>query len=119
LTGAFVPVTGVFVPVEPVALPVVWPVVVPAGGVVLAGGAGGAGGGAGGELGCTGALFGWIGAMFDGRLIGFGSAAASAGHVSNSRLASRTVGRAGNRISVMIRHLVPRRKCGARNTLSG
>jgi hypothetical protein len=70
--------------------------------------AGGAGGGlAGGVLVCV--LAGLIGAMFAGFLIGFGSAAATAGRVSASSAVNRTQG-ARNRISAMIRHLAPARK---------
>jgi hypothetical protein len=70
--------------------------------------AGGLGGGlAGGVLVCV--LAGLIGAMFAGFLIGFGSAAATAGRASASSAVTRTQG-ARNRISAMIGHLMPARK---------
>ena len=55
-------------------------------------------------------LTGWIGAMRSGFAIGFGSAAASAGRPSNSRLASRAGDRARNLMSDMIGHLPRARK---------
>jgi hypothetical protein len=68
---------------------------------------GGLGGLAGGVLVCVAA--GLIGAMCSGFLIGFGSAAATAGRVSASSAVIRAQG-ARNRISVMIRHVTPARK---------
>jgi hypothetical protein len=122
--GAFVP--DVPVPVVAVVL-VPWDVVL--GDEVLAGGvfavdefefefddelldavglAGGLGGGlAGGVLVCV--CAGLIGAMCSGFLIGFGSAAATAGRVSARSAVTRAQG-ARNRISVMIGHLMPARK---------
>ena len=121
--------TAVFVPAVPVPVVVGVPelcgvvleVELLAGGVVAvdelefddelldAGGlAGGLGGGlAGGVLVCV--FAGLIGAMFAGFLIGFGSAAATAGRVSASSAVTRTQG-ARNRISAMIGHLMPARK---------
>ena len=70
--------------------------------------AGGLGGGlAGGVLVCV--CTGLIGAMWSGFLIGFGSAAATAGRVSASSAVTTAQG-ARNRISAMIGHLMAARK---------
>jgi hypothetical protein len=71
---------------------------------------------AGGVLTCVWA--GLMGAMCSGFLIGFGSAAATAGRVSASSAVTRIEG-VRNRMSAMIRHVGPARKVRCRRHPSG